>query len=88
MMDNISRSNGGEGKKEHPGICGKCSYLEGEQKPYPKERGILEPGVILMRRLSKGWEGLELEPLCSSHQAAVRATLLVTFFFVPGFILL
>lgn len=24
-----------------------------------------------MERLSKGWEGLELEPLWSSHQAAV-----------------
>lgn len=33
-----------------------------------------------MGRLSKGWEGLELEPLCSSHRAAIRATLLVTFF--------
>lgn len=50
-------------------------------------QGSENTGVSLTGRLSKGWEGLELEPLCSSHRAAIRATLLVTFF-VPGFILL
>lgn len=84
MMDNIFRSNGGEGKKEHPGICRKCSYLEGEQNPGTKEGRILDPGISPMGRLSKEWEGLELEPLCSSHQAAMMTTLLVTLF-VPGF---
>lgn len=92
MIENISRSDGGEGRKKHPGICWKCSYLEGVQKPGTGKGSILDPRRA--RTVSKGWENLELEappiptpPPCSSHQAAIMATLLVTLF-VPGFNLL
>lgn len=56
MIENISRSNGGEGKKEHPGICQKCSYLEGVQKPSTEKGSILDPGRA--RTVSKGGSAL------------------------------